>query len=212
ARRAVRVPVGGRNCWAAIEDVGRLRDGLGVPPPPGTPDAFRTETADPLGDLVGRYARTHGPFEAEAVAAQLGLGIAVVQDVLRRLAADDRVVEGEFTPGTTGVQWCDTGVLRRLRRRSLAALRHEVEPVDPAALARFLPAWQHVRPPRRPGNDSADTRPASTTLRGVDGVLSVVEQLAGIAVPASALEPLVLASRVSDYAPTMLDELTASGA
>src|SRR5699024_3091260 len=116
ARRAVRVPVGGRNCWAAIEDVGRLRDGLGVPPPPGTPDAFRTETADPLGDLVGRYARTHGPFEAAAVAARLGLGIAVVHDVLRRLAADDRVVEGEFTPGTTGVQWCDTRVLRRLRR------------------------------------------------------------------------------------------------
>jgi ATP-dependent Lhr-like helicase len=86
-------------------------------------------------------------------------------------------------------------VLRRLRRRSLAALRKEVEPVEPATLGRFLPAWQHV----------------GSRLRGVDGVLTVIEQLAGCAVPASALEPLVLGTRVVDYSPAMLDELTAGG-
>ena len=36
-----------------------------------------------------------------------------------------------------------------LRRRSLAVLRKEVEPVDGVALARFLPAWQGVGVPRR---------------------------------------------------------------
>ncbi len=150
---------------------------------------------DPLGDLVGRYARTHGPFHPQQVAARLGLGVAVVHDTLQRLAAAGRVVEGEFRPGGQGTEWCDSEVLRRLRRRSLAALRKEVEPVEPRAVGRFLPAWQQV----------------GGRLRGVDGVLSVVEQLAGCAVPASALEPFVLGSRVSDYSPAMLDELTASG-
>jgi len=194
-RRLVRVRVAGEERWAAVEDVGRLRDALGVPVPVGTPQVFTEPLADPLGDLVSRYARTHGPFVPGDVAARLGLGVAVVHDTLQRLAAAGRLVEGEFRPGGQGTEWCDSEVLRRLRRRSLAALRKEIEPVDPQAMGRFLPAWQNV----------------GGRLRGVDGVLSVVEQLAGCAVPASALEPFVLGSRVGDYSPTMLDELTASG-
>ena len=111
------------------------------------------------------------------------------------------MLDGEFRPSGSGQEWCDAEVLRRLRRRSLARLRQEVEPVEPAALARFLPAWQHV--------SAAGTGRGG--LRGVDGVLAVLDQLAGCAVPASALEPLVLASRVRDYEPAFLDELTASG-
>ena len=194
-RRVVRVRIVGQEQWASVEDIGRLRDALGVPVPVGTPEAFAEPVGDPLGDLVGRYARTHGPFHPQQVAARLGLGVAVVHDTLQRLAAAGRVVEGEFRPGGQGTEWCDSEVLRRLRRRSLAALRKEVEPVEPRAVGRFLPAWQQV----------------GGRLRGVDGVLSVVEQLAGCAVPASALEPFVLGSRVSDYSPAMLDELTASG-
>ncbi len=201
ARRVVEVRIAGEPRWATVEDVPRLRDGLGTPVPPGTPEAFAEPVADPLADLVSRYARTHGPFTATAVADRLGLGVAVAQQTLQRLAGQGRVLEGEFRPAGSGAEWCDAEVLRRLRRRSLAALRKEVEPVEPSTLGRFLPAWQHVTPAggRRRG------------LRGVDGVLSVVEQLAGCAVPASALEPLVLGSRVTDYAPGMLDELTATG-
>ncbi|MGH3355335.1 MAG: ATP-dependent helicase, partial [Nocardioidaceae bacterium] len=195
SRRAVRVRIAGEERWAAIEDVGRLRDALGVPVPVGTAEAFTEPVADPLGDLVGRHARTHGPFVPPDVAARLGLGVAVVHDTLQRLAVAGRVVEGEFRPGGYGTEWCDSEVLRRLRRRSLAALRKEVEPVEPQALGRFLPVWQHV----------------GGRLRGVDGVVTVVEQLAGCAVPASALEPFVLGSRVSDYSAAMLDELTTSG-
>ncbi|MBB5914820.1 ATP-dependent Lhr-like helicase [Nocardia transvalensis] len=195
ARRALEVSFAGQHWWAAVEDAARLRDALGVPLPIGTPAAFIEPVADPLGDLVGRYARTHGPFTLDAVARRFGLGAAVAATALHRLAGEKRVVEGEFTPGSSGAEWCDAQVLRRLRRRSLAAARKEVEPVATAAFARFLPSWQHV------GGD----------LRGVDGVAAVVEQLAGVPIPASAWESLILPTRVRDYSPAMLDELMATG-
>ncbi|MCM6777780.1 DEAD/DEAH box helicase [Nocardia sp. CDC159] len=196
SRRALEVSFAGSRWWVAVEDAARLRDALGVPLPIGTPTAFIEPVSDPLGDLVGRYARTHGPFTLDAVARRFGIGPAVAATALHRLAAEKRVVEGEFTPGSAGAEWCDAQVLRRLRRRSLAAARKEVEPVPTAAFARFLPAWQHV---------------GTGELRGVDGVAAVVEQLAGVPIPASAWESLVLPSRVRDYSPAMLDELMATG-
>ncbi|WP_280508801.1 ATP-dependent helicase [Nocardia flavorosea] len=196
ARRALEVSYAGRTWWTAIEDAARLRDALGVPLPIGTPAAFIEPVPDPLGDLVARFARTHGPFGTEAVARRFGLGTAVVTSVLHQLVAEKRVVEGEFTPETAGSEWCDSQVLRRLRRRSLAAARHEIEPVSTAALARFLPDWQHI---------------GSGELRGIDGVAAVVDQLTGVPVPASAWESLVLPARVRDYTAGMLDELMATG-
>ncbi|MEV8096063.1 ATP-dependent helicase [Kitasatospora sp. NPDC085879] len=199
ARRAVQVRVGGELRWAAIEDAGRLRDALGTPLPVGVPEAFTEPVKDPLGDLLGRYARTHGPFTAAEAAARFGLGTAVVTGTLHRLTAAGRLVQGEFRPvegHTATVEWCDAEVLRRLRRRSLAALRQEVEPVPPRALAAFLPQWQHL---------------AGHRLRGLDGLYRVVEQLQGTALPASALEKLVLPARLNGYAPEMLNELMVSG-
>jgi ATP-dependent Lhr-like helicase len=201
-RRAAQVRMAGAPRWSAVEDIGRLRDALGVPVPPGTPDAFTEPVDDPLGDLVARYARTHGPFTVDDLAARLGVGAAVARHTLQRLGAHGRVLDGEFRPAGTTSEWCDAEVLRRLRRRSLARLRKEVEPVEPRALARFLPAWQSV----------AQASPGGRRgLRGVDGVLTAIDQLAGAPVPASALEQLVLAARVRDYEPAYLDELTASG-
>ncbi|PNI08610.1 ATP-dependent helicase [Arthrobacter sp. AFG7.2] len=243
ANRAIKVNIGGAERYAAVEDAARLRDAIGVPLPMGVPLAFIEPVADPLSDLVSRYARTHGPFTAAEAAARLGLGVAVVGTALKRLAADGRVVEGEFRPHSAppepapdsrddgeaapagdleqGAQpaddvpspnlppqvavseWCDAEVLRKLRRRSLAALRAEVEPVDAAAYGRFLPAWQHVRTP-----GGGRGQPA---LRGLDGIVTAIDQLSGVPIPASAWEPLVLAGRVSNYQPAMLDELMASG-
>ncbi len=195
ARRAVEVRVGGTTRVAAVEDAARLRDALGTALPVGLPDAFLEPVADPVGDLVSRWARTHGPFHVGDVAAAFGLGGAVVRGALERLAASGRVVSGEFRPGGAGTEWCDAEVLRLVRRRSVAALRREAEPVAPDALGMFLPAWQNV----------------GGRLRGPDGVLRVVEQLAGVVVPASAWETLVLPSRIEGYQPGMLDELTSSG-
>ncbi|MFB7916078.1 DEAD/DEAH box helicase [Streptomyces sp. NPDC056061] len=196
ARRAIRVRIGGTDHWAAIEDAGRLRDALGTALPVGVPEAFTEPVKDPLGDLLARYARTHGPFTSAEAAARFGLGTAVTDGALQRLAATGRIVQGEFHPAGIGQEWCDATVLRRLRRRSLAALRHELEPVPPAALAGFLPQWQHL------GDNS---------LRGIDGLARAIEQLQGAPVPASALEKLILPSRVTGYTPALLDELTTTG-
>jgi ATP-dependent Lhr-like helicase len=86
-------------------------------------------------------------------------------------------------------------VLRLLKRRSLAVLRHQVEPVETQALARFLPHWQGMTRPRR----------------GLDGLLDVVQQLQGLPLPASTWEQHVLPSRLADYRPADLDELCAAG-
>jgi ATP-dependent Lhr-like helicase len=207
-RRIIEVRIAGQQRWAAIEDAGRLRDALGVALPTGIPVAFTELLPDPLGDLVSRYARSHGPFSAAAVAERYGLGVAVVTGTLHRLAADGRVAEGEFRPALAGPQWCDAGVLRMLRRRCLARLRKEVEPVPQQVLAAFLPEWQDAT--REAGQPGAPGQRRSRRS-GPDAVYGVVEQIAGVPVPASALEPLVLAARVDGYAPAMLDELTAAG-
>ncbi|MEO3821836.1 ATP-dependent helicase [Plantactinospora sp. B24E8] len=195
ARRILRVRVAGEERWIGVEDAGRYADALGVALPVGVAQAYLEPVADPLGDLVARYARTHGPFAAATCAARFGLGVFVVEQTLRRLGADGRVVSGEFSPTGTGTEWCDAEVLRLLRRRSLAALRREIEPVPARVLAGFLPRWQQV----------------GAAARGVEAVAAVLEQLQGVAVPASALESLVLPARVADYSPAHLDELCASG-
>ncbi|WP_415047197.1 DNA glycosylase AlkZ-like family protein [Gordonia sp. (in: high G+C Gram-positive bacteria)] len=257
--RIVTVVLLGVERFASIDDVARLRDGLGTPTPLGVPAAYLESPADPVGDLIHRYARTHGPFTAGDVAAELGLGVAVVREVLVRLAGRRTVIEGEFVvrepgPGDDRGQWCHTDVLGRLRRGSLAAGRAESEPVDHGAYARFLLDWQHVAPDPLSSSTSEPSRPLSAVersrtpstiernhapsaveqsrtpsaversrtpsmversrdprLRGIHGLMSVIEQLAGQPVPASAWESLVLPSRVVDYRPAMLDELLAGG-
>ncbi|WP_199253773.1 ATP-dependent helicase [Mycolicibacterium mengxianglii] len=197
AKRALRVSYADRTWWLAIEDIGRLRDGVGVAVPVGVPATFTESVADPLGELLGRFARTNGPFTTADAAGRFGLGLRVAADVLGRLAADGKLVRGEFTDTVTGVggdQWCDTEVLRILRRRSLAALRAQVEPVSTAAYARFLPGWQQFN-----------------HASGIDGLASVIEQLSGVPMPASAVEPLIFGQRVRGYSPALLDELLASG-
>ena len=212
ARRVLRVKIGGERRWVAIEDAGRLRDALGAGLPVGVPEAFTEPVADPLGDLLARFARSRGPFPAAAAARRFGLGVAVVHGVLERMVASGRLVKGELRPtdagplpgadaadpAGSGTDICDAEVLRRLRRGSLARLRAEVEPVEPAALGRFLPAWHGIGGRRR-------------RAPGPDDVLSTVEQLAGAPIPASALESLVLPTRLPGYTPALLDELTSAG-
>ena len=215
-RRVLKLRVAGEERWSAIEDSGRLRDALGVALPPGVPEAFTEPVPDPLRDLVLRYARTHGPFSAAAVAERYGMGVAVISGALHRLASDGIVAEGDFHPAG-GTQWCEVGVLRLLRRRCLAKLRKEVEPAPPAAFAAFLPAWQRadrawLTTPHREGNGNRlASRARPPRPAHADAVYDVVEQLAGAAVPASALETLVLPGRLSGYSPALLDELTAAG-
>ncbi|HEY8427974.1 MAG TPA: crosslink repair DNA glycosylase YcaQ family protein [Sandaracinaceae bacterium] len=195
ARRIVAVAIAGEKRFVAVEDVGRYRDALGIVPPLGLPQALLAPVRDPLGDLIGRYARTHGPFTVDAVARRFGLGVAAVRATLERLAEEDRVIEGELLPGGREREWCDTGVLRQIKQRSLAALRRQIEPVEPEVLARFALDWHGIGRHRS----------------GPDALLGVIEQLQGAPIPASSLEAHVLASRLRDYDRRDLDELCASG-
>jgi ATP-dependent Lhr-like helicase len=195
ARRIVAVRVAGEARYIAVEDAARYRDGLGVPLPVGLPESLLQPVRDPLGDIAARYARTHGPFTAGDFAARYALGAAVAEGVLIRLTAEGRLVEGEFRPGGTEREWTDAGVLRMLRSRSLARLRHEIEPVDQTALGRFLTTWHGVVKRRS----------------GADALLDAIEQLQGAPLPASILESEILAARIDAYDPADLDAVTAAG-
>src|SRR6185369_4188812 len=194
-RRAVEVSVGGEKRWIAAEDAGRYRDAVGAMPPQGLPDAFLSPVADPASDLLSRYARTHGPFRLDDAAERFGMPPATARLALERLADRGRVLEGDFLRGGRAREWCDAGVLRSIKRRSLAKLRREVEPVEPAALGRFLLEWQGVARPRA----------------GLDALLSVVEQLQGAPIPASVLEREVLPASLERYRTADLDTLCAAG-
>ncbi len=194
SRRIVEVRIQGEARWAVIEDVARLHDALGVQPPPGIPESLLEPVADPLGDVVGRYARTHAPFTSTQVADDLGLPEAVVTEVLKRLEHQSRVASGAYQPGGQGTEWVDLDVLRRLRRRSLAVLRREVEAVDAERLGSFLPAWHQI----------GSSGPAAVRLP------ETIRALQGRAIPASILENDVLGSRM-EYNPAELDALLASG-
>jgi ATP-dependent helicase Lhr and Lhr-like helicase len=196
-RRVIRVRIAGTERWCVAEESGRLRDALGIPLPTGLPAAFLSSVSDPLAELFARYAGTRGPFTVTEAASRFGLGTAVAGATLRRLVAAGRLVEGEMRPGGHGLEMCDAEVLRTLRRRSLAALRQQVEPVPARDLAGFLPRWQGLT-----------DRPSA---RGTAGLLRVVEQLSGALLPASAVETLVLPSRTAGWSPALLDELTSSG-
>ncbi len=197
-RRAIRVRIRGEERWIAAEDAGRYRDALGVALPAGVPQAFLEPADDPLRELVARWARTHGPFVPGDLAARFGLALQVVEKALRHLEAEGRVLEGEFRPGGSGREWIEAEVLRRLRRRSLAAFRKEVEPAPPEAFARFAPAWHGIGP----------DAPRGATL---DGLWRVLEQLQGVPLPASALERTILPARLPGYTPALLDQLGAAG-
>jgi ATP-dependent helicase Lhr and Lhr-like helicase len=194
-RRAIQVSIAGDERVAAADDAARLRDALGVALPVGLPAAFTDPVAAPLVDLVARFARTHGPFLAGQVAQRYGLGADRIAAALDQLEQQGRLVRGEFRPDGIEREWCDDDVLRQLRRRSLASLRKEVEPVDASALARFLPEWHAIGEPRR----------------GVDAVVEAIGLLQGAALPASVLERDLLAARVRGYQPADLDALCTAG-
>ena len=195
ARRIAEIGLAGERRLIVIEDVARYRDALGSVPPPGIPVVYLEPATQPLTDLVARYARTHGPFLVTDVATRLGTGRALIEEALGRLSAADRVVAGAFRPDRAGLEFCDVEVLRTLKRQALARLRHAVEPVGPEAYVRFLLDWQGLGRPRR----------------GAEGLLSVVEQLQGVALPVSDLEASILPARVANYSPAMLDALCLAG-
>ena len=195
ARRVIEISVAGERRLIAVEDAGRYRDALGVPLPQELPAVFLEVVPEAALDVMRRYARTHGPFTASECAMRFGLPVAGVEATLERLVATGRLVEGGFRPGGLHREWCDVEVLRTIRRKSLARLRKEVEPVEQRVLTRLLTRWQGVVQPRR----------------GLDALLDVIENLQGAPLPASILEKEILPARLSGYRSADLDTLIAAG-
>ncbi len=194
-RRAIRMRIGGEERWIAAEDAGLYRDALGAVPPGGLPDAFLEEVEEPLARLARRYARTNGPFTTAAASGRYAVDMG---PVLRELEQANRLIRGELRPGGSEREWCDTDVLRRLRRASLASLRREVEPAEQRALARLMPAWQGV-----------DAAPAGGA--GVDRLRELLVPLQGLALAPEVWERDVLPRRAGSYSPAWIDQLCAGG-
>jgi ATP-dependent Lhr-like helicase len=199
SRRLLDLRIAGEKRLIAAEDAARYRDGLGIPLPPGLAAALLEPVAHPVLELVRRYARTHGPFTLREAADRFALDGEAVEHVLRQLAAEGRVLEGGFRPGGLHREWCDAEILRQIRRKSLARLRREVEPVEQHTLARFLTHWQGLLAPRRTGTAH------------LDALLDAIENLQGAPLPASLLESSILPARIADYTPAGLDTLVAAG-
>jgi ATP-dependent Lhr-like helicase len=199
SRRLLELRIAGEKRLIAAEDAARYRDGLGIPLPPGLAAALLEPVVHPVLELVRRYARTHGPFTLREAADRFALDADAVEHVLRQLAAEGRVLEGGFRPGGLHREWCDAEILRQIRRKSLARLRREVEPVEQHTLARFLTHWQGLLAPRRTGSAH------------LDALLDAIENLQGAPLPASLLETSILPARIADYASAGLDTLIAAG-
>jgi ATP-dependent Lhr-like helicase len=216
-RRACRVRIRRSERWIAAEDAGRYRDALGVAPPAGLPDVFLESVAEPLESLLRRWARTHVPFLASDAAGRWGLAGEHVEAALRRLVLRGEVLEGSFRQGVAEREYCHPDVLRALRRRSLAALRREVEPVTAEVLARFLPAWHGIDwHPEQPKQEANSRRPAAGRAADAhpgsgDRLLECIFTLQGLALPASVVERDVLRARIPGYRPALLDELISMG-
>ena len=195
ALRALQVCIAGEMRWIAAEDAALYRDALGVVPPPGLPAAFLHPPERPLEQLLRRHARSHGPFRAGDLAARYALPAGAILPVLEELERAGVLLRGEIRPGGQGEDWCELEILRRLKRRTLARLRHEAAAVDARALGRFLPAWQGVTDPGA----------------GLDGLREALMQLEGVALPWSAWTQHILPMRLRDFSPDLLDRITASG-
>jgi ATP-dependent Lhr-like helicase len=197
SRRLLEVRIAGEKRLIAAEDAARYRDGLGIPLAPGLAAALLEPVAQPVLELVRRYARTHGPFTLREPAERFGLDTAAVESALQQLARDGRVLEGGFRPHGLHREWCDAEILRQIRRKSLARLRREVEPVEQHTLARFLTHWQGVLAPRRSPN--------------LDALLDAIENLQGAPLAASLVESSILPARIADFSAAGLDTLIAAG-
>ncbi len=195
ARRAIQVGIAGGQRFVPVEYAGRYRDALGVPLPTGLPESLLEPQPNAAADLARRYARTHGPFTSAELASRYALGRATVDLILEEIAAAGRLLQGEFRPGGSGREWCDPDVLQSIRRRSLAKLRKQIEPVEPHVLVRLVTSWQGVVRRRS----------------GLDALLDAIDTLQGAPLAASILESEILPARVEGYNPADLDALTAAG-
>lgn len=195
SRRVLRGRLAGGARYIPAEYAARYRDAFGTPIPPGLAEVFLARVAEPLLEIVRRYARTHGPFTTLEIATRYDAQVSRLEPILHALHAQGKLLEGTFRPGGLHREWCDPEVLQQIRRKSLSRLRREVEPVEQRTFARFMTRWQGIASPRR----------------GLDALLDAIETLQGSALLVSELESEILPARISGYRGDDLDSLMAAG-
>jgi ATP-dependent Lhr-like helicase len=194
-RRALKVMIAGEERVIAVEDMARFRDAVGVMPPPGLPSAYLAPVADPLSDIAMRFARTHGPFLASELASRYALPERRIAELLNRAVASGRLLRGELHPKRVGVTYCDSDVMRAIKRRSLASLRQQMEAVDGATYTRFLLRLHGI----------------GEKAGGFDALRNAMARLEGAVVDLGSLEREMLPARMRGFAASDLDALLASG-
>ena len=166
---------------------------------------------DALFTLITGWVQHSGPVRASKLGEFLGIPATEIDKALLRLEASGAVLRGRFTDPVTGAvtglgtdpigretEWCDRRLLARIHRLTLGKLRNEIQPVTAAQFMRWLLRWQHVAP--------------STQLLGERGTLEALRQLQGYEAPANAWERQIIARRVANYDPKVLDQLCLTGA
>jgi ATP-dependent helicase Lhr and Lhr-like helicase len=167
---------------------------------------------DALKAMVTGWLTHLGPTTASVLSNLLRLPIAEIDKTLLRIESTGLILRGKFTrelssdigaqspassdPAT--LEWCERRLLARIHRLTLGSLRKQIEPVTAATFMRWLFRWQHIAP----GSQTRDEH----------GTLQVLRQLQGFEAPASAWERQILARRISNYDPRLLDQLCLTGA
>jgi len=140
-----------------------------------------------------------GPITARVLADVIGIFEPDIEKALLRLEANGTVLRGNFTGASPPeTEWCHRTLLAQIHRRTLGALRSQIEPVTAAQFMRWLLRWQHVA--------------GGTQLFGERGTLEAIQQLQGFEAPANAWERQILARRIANYDPATLDQLCLTGA
>ncbi len=154
---------------------------------------------DSLLQMITGWMGHLGPTSARELGQMLSLPASEIDKALLRLEATGAILRGKFSDThSEEIEWCERRLLARIHRLTLGTLRKQVEPVTAAQFMRWLLRWQHIAP--------------GTQVLGERGTLEVLQQLQGFEIPASAWERQVLARRIADYDPKVLDQLCLTGA
>jgi ATP-dependent Lhr-like helicase len=146
--------------------------------------------------MIRGWMLCSGPTTSVALSGLLALSLSESEQALIRIESSGLILRGHFKT-VDQEEWCERRLLARIHRLTLGKLRKEIEPVTSAQFMRWLLNWQHLTP--------------GTQLKGEQGLLEVLKQLQGFEIAAKAWEPQILAKRLSDYDPMVLDRLSLMG-
>ncbi len=194
-----------KSYWVAAERVTWLRalwPGLTLAQPLASVDVEVLPVEEVMRRAVQGWMSLLGPETARTLAERLGLATGEVWKQLLRLEVAGTLMRGVFAGAQAAgeeqdIEWCERRLLQRIHKRTLGALRKQVEPVTPAVYMQWLLGWQHVT--------------SQTQLCGEQGLLEALRGLEGFEAPAIEWERTLLPMRVAGYDPRWLDALCLAG-